>query len=201
MHFPLSFNQLKHLHSEPEEAAIQHNLTPTATSLDAVEVDSTPLRTTAKDFDPICHKHQLPVLAPINTTKTTNADIMANAHSRIAVCGPQPRDPPNGRAPDTHPRPPKPVQPRDDGSNRTANACYGDPYQPQPGKPWPRDPGNGRQFALGPQPRDDGSHRTFSNSGGDKDKPPRDQKPPQPRDGGKKTRRVARDPNPRDPGV
>ncbi|KAK3048511.1 hypothetical protein LTR09_010175 [Extremus antarcticus] len=72
--------------------------------------------------------------------------------------GPQPRDPPNGRSPPS--RPPKPVQPRDDGCNRSPNACYAGPDKPAPKDPWPRDAGNGRwgaRLARDPNPRDPGT--------------------------------------------
>ena len=91
------------------------------------------------------HQPRSAPIINIGKMSTTNFQL-------AAFFGPQPRDPPNGRTP-SRPRPPKTVQPRDDGSHRTANACYGPPQKPKPEKPWPRDPGNGRQFALGPRSR------------------------------------------------
>lgn len=139
----------------------------------------------------------LPLSAPtFDTVRTTSKMVLQSA-----FFGPQPRDPPTGRAPPSRPRPPKPVQPRDDGCHRSPSACYGGAQQPQPGKPWPRDPGNGRQYAMqyamGPAHRSLSDKQGGGNGGSSKPKP--QPKPPQPRDGGKK--RFARDPNPRDPGM
>lgn len=57
------------------------------------------------------------------------------------AAGPQPRDPPNGRAPQ-RPRPPRDPQPRDGECSRYSNACFAaGPKDPPPkGGPWPRDP-------------------------------------------------------------
>ena len=135
-----------------------------------------------------------PIMAPAFHESNTMA-------LQSAFFGPQPRDPPTGRAPPSRPRPPKPPQPRDDGSNRSPNACYGGAPEPKPGKPWPRDPGNGRQYAMGPTGRSMSDKQGSGTGGKGNDKPPRPPKPPVPRDGGKKTRLAMRDPNPRDPGV
>ncbi|KAK4546190.1 hypothetical protein LTR36_002327 [Oleoguttula mirabilis] len=115
----------------------------------------------------------------------------------------------------SRPRPPKPVQPRDDGQSRRQTACCNDPQPRDPGNgrrlyldpqprdpgngqqysyfdPQPRDPGNGQQLSLGPQPRDDGSNRCFGSNG----QPTK----PQPRDPGGKKGRTPREMQPRDPG-
>ena len=141
----------------------------------------------------VVETNHLPVMAP--TFYNTNTMALQSA-----FFGPQPRDPPTGRAPPSRPRPPKPPQPRDDGSHRSPNACYGGTQPPKPSKPWPRDPGNGRQFAMGPTCRalSDKQGGGNGSKGNEKPRPP---KPPVPRDGGKKTRLAVRDPNPRDPGV
>lgn len=131
---------------------------------------------------------------------------------------PQPREPGNGstfKSPN-RPRPPKPVQPRDDGCSRMPNACFasgGGNDDPQP-----RDPGNGRHHRMrkDPQPRDPGNGRHAAligvgaecevlhaaqvyggGGGGGGSQPPREPRPPQPREGG---RRFARAPQPRDLG-
>ncbi|RMY80156.1 hypothetical protein D0862_12854 [Hortaea werneckii] len=144
-----------------------------------------------------------------------------------SLIDPQPRDPGNGstfKSPN-RPRPPKPVQPRDDGCSRMPNACFaasGGNDGPQP-----RDPGNGRRcrrmrVVLDPQPRDPGNGRRNdaalidgggvecevlsaaqvyggggSGSGGPKG--PREPRPPQPREGGRRFALRA-SPQPRDPG-
>lgn len=103
-------------------------------------------------------------------TKQMGSFTAINSVRQSSANGPQPRDPPNGRSP-SRPRPPKPIQPRDDGSHRYISSC------------------------SGPQPRDDGSRRQFSG------KPPnRPEKPPQPRDPGSK-KRLRADPQPRDGGM
>ena len=125
---------------------------------------------------------------------------------------PQPRDPGktggqrlmSGQP--TRPRPGKPVQPRDTGSYKapyeTEYVEFGGnpkPKPPPPSKPWPRDPGKGRHFAIGPQPRDDGKSGPWFACYGGKDDP-------QPRDGGKKGGKGKRRPEycpgqPRDSGM
>ncbi|KAF2725712.1 hypothetical protein K431DRAFT_82914 [Polychaeton citri CBS 116435] len=92
------------------------------------------------------------------------------------------------------PRPPKPSQPRDDGQSRSpismrAGRGPQKPAPPPSPRPWPRDPGNGRQMTLGPQPRDDGKNGIMRRRGGGGETQPRDpgtggrtQRPVQPRD-------------------
>ncbi|KAI6897512.1 hypothetical protein KC318_g11217 [Hortaea werneckii] len=132
---------------------------------------------------------------------------------------PQPREPGNGstfKSPN-RPRPPKPVQPRDDGCSRMPNACFasgGGNDDPQP-----RDPGNGRhRMRKDPQPRDPGNGRhaaligvgaecevlhaaqVCGGGGGGGSQPPREPRPPQPREGGRRFASAPRMPQPRDPG-
>ncbi|RMY24020.1 hypothetical protein D0867_01660 [Hortaea werneckii] len=130
---------------------------------------------------------------------------------------PQPREPGNGstfKSPN-RPRPPKPVQPRDDGCSRIPNACFAAASGGNEG-PQPRDPGNGRRMRVDPQPRDPGNGRhaalTIDSSGvgecevqaaqvcggGGGSQPPHEPRPPQPREGGR--RFAPRAPQPRDPG-
>ncbi|RMY82094.1 hypothetical protein D0862_12132 [Hortaea werneckii] len=74
---------------------------------------------------------------------------------------PQPREPGNGstfKSPN-RPRPPKPVQPRDDGCSRIPNACFAAAATGGNDGPQPRDPGNGRRMRVDPQPRDPGNGR------------------------------------------
>ncbi|KAI6858589.1 hypothetical protein KC338_g7642 [Hortaea werneckii] len=126
---------------------------------------------------------------------------------------PQPREPGNGstfKSPN-RPRPPKPVQPRDDGCSRIPNACFAAAATGGNDGPQPRDPGNGRRMRVDPQPRDPGNGRyalvgidgcevpAAQVCGGGGPKPPREPRPPQPREGGRRFARcLAR--QPRDPG-
>ncbi|KAI6814696.1 hypothetical protein KC340_g15995 [Hortaea werneckii] len=129
---------------------------------------------------------------------------------------PQPREPGNGstfKSPN-RPRPPKPVQPRDDGCSRMPNACFAaTPASGGNDGPQPRDPGNGRhRMRKDPQPRDPGNGRHAliggvevhaaqvcgGGGGGTGSQPPREPRPPQPREGGR--RFAPRAPQPRDPG-
>ena len=110
------------------------------------------------------------------------------------------------------PRPPKPVQPRDDGQSRWQGACLGMAISDPDPKPQPRDPGNGRRIVPDPQPRDppngrciftagqqprDGTHKYMSG----KPRPPPPPPPaPQPSSPGARRWRKPNDPTPRDPG-
>ncbi|KAI7119697.1 hypothetical protein KC343_g18188 [Hortaea werneckii] len=127
---------------------------------------------------------------------------------------PQPREPGNGstfKSPN-RPRPPKPVQPRDDGCSRIPNACFAAAASGGNDGPQPRDPGNGRRMRVDPQPRDPGNGRyalidsvggcevpAAQVCGGGGPKPPREPRPPQPREGGRRFARCVA-PQPRDPG-
>ncbi|KAK3061469.1 hypothetical protein LTR53_019771, partial [Teratosphaeriaceae sp. CCFEE 6253] len=84
----------------------------------------------------------------------------------------------------SRPRPPKPIQPRDDGQSRHATVREGSPSS-----------GSSRLAFSGPQPRDDGSNVCLSKPA------PRPPKPVVPRDSGSKRRRERdpKDPTPRDP--
>lgn len=130
-------------------------------------------------------------------TMATDFDLsyaMSRMSLQYSVFDPNPRDPPNGRAPPQKPRPGKPPQPRDDGCSRSLFVCYGGAQKPS--KPQPRDPGNGRQYSMGPY------GRAMSGQQGKPPTRPNPPKEPSPRDGGKKGgKRLARDPNPRDPGM
>ncbi|TKA21745.1 hypothetical protein B0A50_08751 [Salinomyces thailandicus] len=90
------------------------------------------------------------------------------------------------------PRPPKPVQPREDGCSRMPSAKYaadlrsldlGNSRQLH-ADPKPRDPGNGR-YVLAAAMDVDGGSRCFG-SGSNQPRPP---KPPQPRDPGSRRRK------------
>jgi len=131
--------------------------------------------------------------AQLHRTTTTSATMTVNVPwtpiEYRGLIDPRPHRPSSGRSP-KRPRPEKPIQPRDDGASRLA-ACGGNDNGPQP-----RDPGNGRTFAITPQPRDDGKHGCFSSK---PERPP--PKDVQPRDGGKKRRTERREVQPRDPGI
>lgn len=160
-----------------------------------------------------CRTHTYPkrIVPAVNMTRAT--PWTPARYQGIIIIG--------GQTSPSRPRPPKPIQPRDDGQSRKQTVCYGgndgpqprdpgngrrlqfDPQPRDPGngqrlyfEPQPRDPGNGQQLFRGPQPRDDGSNGCFSIN---LCKPPREPRPPQPREGGKK--RTPRETQPRDPGM
>lgn len=103
----------------------------------------------------------------------------------------------------TRPGTQQPPQPRDGDIRRSGQlaASYGfkKPSRPDPQAPWPRDPGNGRQFGNGGnephQPRDPGNGRLLILGGGDGDPESH-----HPRDPGSR-RRMIYLPQPRDSGM